>query len=178
MAGLTQDSTLNKLILLFIFDKMEMPLSENTIIDLCKNKNNWIEYVDLKIALEQLLEANFVCKMPNGTGEPFYNITVEGRVCLAHFFVRIPSSSREMISNYIKNSRMNYRRRQEYSSKYEKCDDGTYDVTLCITDSMQVVLELKMNVPNRSTAKYIDKNWGDKAAKVYSAIYDNLVDQP
>ncbi|MDD3831887.1 MAG: hypothetical protein PHW00_04450 [Clostridia bacterium] len=35
-----------------------------------------------------------------------------------------------------------------------------------------------MNVPNRSTAKYIDKNWGDKAAKVYLAIYDNLVDQP
>lgn len=175
MQGLTQDATQNKLILLFIFDKMEMPLSESTIMDLCQNKNNWIEYVNCKLALEQLIEANFICKL-SGSGDVFYNITVEGRVCLAHFFVRIPSSTREMISNYVKTSRMNYRRKQEYSSTYTKRDDGTYDVILKIIDTMQPALEIKLNVPNRNIAKFIDKSWGDKAATVYSQIYDSLVE--
>ncbi|HRX13732.1 MAG TPA: DUF4364 family protein [Eubacteriales bacterium] len=176
MQGLTQDSTQNKLILLFIFDQMEMPLSESTIMDLCQNKNNWIEYVNCKLALEQLMEANFICKLKGGGNEFFYNLTVEGRVCLAHFFVRIPSSTRDTISNYIKNSRMNYRRKQEYSSSYIKRDDGTYDVILRITDTIQPTLEIKLNVPNRNTAKYIDKNWGEKAASVYLQIYDSLVE--
>jgi hypothetical protein len=177
MAGLTQDSTLNKLILLFIIDQMEMPLSENTIMDLCQNKNNWIDYLDCKLALEQLIDAKFICKVPSNAGETFYNITVEGRVCLAHFFVRIPSSMRDAIKNYINANRMAYRRRQEYNSTYNKRDDGTYDVILRIIDNLQVVLEIRMNVPNRNIAKYLDKTWGDKATRAYSQIYDLLIEQ-
>ncbi|MEG1528574.1 MAG: DUF4364 family protein [Clostridia bacterium] len=177
MVGLTQDSTQNKLILLFIIDQMEMPLAESTIFDLCQNKNNWIEYLDCKIALEQLVEAKFVCKVGNGTGEPFYNITVEGRVCLAHFFVRIPSSTRDVIKSYISANRMSYRRRQEYNSTYTKKEDGTYDVILRIIDNLQVSLEIKICVPNRNVAKYLDKTWGDKATKAYSQIYDLLIEQ-
>ena len=42
-AGITQDSTLNKLILLFVLDKMETALTEATILDLCSYKNNLTE---------------------------------------------------------------------------------------------------------------------------------------
>ena len=42
------DSTTNKWILLFIFDKMEIPLTENSIMDICTNKNNWLKYMDCK----------------------------------------------------------------------------------------------------------------------------------
>ena len=34
------DATLNKLIILFVFDKMEVPLSENTSLDMCCSSNN------------------------------------------------------------------------------------------------------------------------------------------
>ena len=40
------DSSLNKLILLFVFDKMEVPLSENTVLDMCTSSNNWLAYMD------------------------------------------------------------------------------------------------------------------------------------
>lgn len=176
MPANTEDSTLNKLILLFIFDKMEMPLTESTIMDLCQNKNNWMDFVSCKFALEQLVEAKFLVKMEGGKNETFYNITVQGRVCLAHFFVRIPSTLRENITNYVKNSRMIYRRKQEYSSSYEKRDDGTYDVVLSITDTVMPALEIKINVPNRNIAKHIDKHWGEKAPGIYAQLYDGLVE--
>ena len=38
----TQDNTINKLKLLFLLDKMEIPLTENNIIDICTSRNNWI----------------------------------------------------------------------------------------------------------------------------------------
>ena len=36
-----QDNTIHKLKLLFVLDKMEIPLTENNIIDICTSSNNW-----------------------------------------------------------------------------------------------------------------------------------------
>ena len=54
------DNTQNKLLLLFVFDKMEIPLSENTLIDLCCQTNNWITYMDCKQALLQLIDLGLI----------------------------------------------------------------------------------------------------------------------
>ena len=33
------ETTVNKLILLFVFDKMDIPITENTIIEMCTSRN-------------------------------------------------------------------------------------------------------------------------------------------
>ncbi|MDD6053737.1 MAG: DUF4364 family protein [Clostridiales bacterium] len=178
MADFALDAAQNKLLLLFVFDKMEMPLTEDSLSDLCCNSNGWMNYMDFKFALTQLIEANFVYHTnKNSSGSPLYTITPEGRVCLAHFFVRLPSSLREQISNCVKVNRLNYRRKQEYFSDYHKNADGTYDVILKILEptQQQPTLDLKINVPNRSIAKYIFTKWEDKAANAFQLLYDYLV---
>jgi hypothetical protein len=133
--------------------------------------------MDCKLLLKALLdEANFIYRINGGSPEPLYTITPEGRVCLAHFFIRISSPLREEISEYIKQNRMNYRRKQEYFSDYHKNADGTYTVILRIIDSVQSVFEIKMNVATRTTAKWVYKKWEEKAAQAYAALYDMLVD--
>lgn len=169
------DSSLNKLILLFVFDKMEVPLSENTLLDMCCSSNNWIAYMDCQPILNQLIEHGFIYDI-SGSGEPMYTITTDGRVCLANFFVKIPASVREEISLFIKANRLKYRRRQECVADYYMNKDGTYTVYLKIIEPVQPLLELKFVVPNRQAAKDIYKKWEEKAANVYSIIYDNLVD--
>lgn len=54
---------------------------------------------------------------------------------------------------------MNYKRKQEYASDYQKNPDGTYDVLLKIIEPNEPALEIKINVPNRTIAKHIDKKW-------------------
>ena len=56
------DPLVNKLILLFVFDKMECPLTENTILDICCSSNNWIAYMDCKPIINQLIEHGFIYK--------------------------------------------------------------------------------------------------------------------
>ena len=169
------DTFINKLILLFVFDKMECPLSENTIIDMCCSSNTWLSYMDCKPILNKLLDETFIYNVAS-YGNPLYSITPEGRYCLAEFYVKIPSSMREQISLFIKNNRSHYRRKQEYTADYYMNKDSTYTVYLKINDLSQPLMELKFNVPNRQIAKNIYKKWEEKAGNLYAIIYENLVD--
>ena len=169
------DILVNKLILLFVFDKMEVPISENTILDICCSSNNWINYMDCKPLLNTLLEHSFIYKIKTSE-EPLYSITADGRICLADFYVQIPSSQREEISIFVKNNSAKYRKRQECIADYFMNKDGTYTVFLKIIEPSKPLLELKLVVPNRQTAKDIYRKWEEKAADVYSVLYENLVD--
>ena len=173
-----QDSTQNKLILLFVFEKMEIPISEETLVELCSSDNDWIpNYLECKETLVQLVDAGFVyVASQNAQTGPLYTITPDGRVCLAHFFIRIPSSIREDITNFTKENRLRYRKRQEYFSDYRKNPDGSYTVMLRIIEPAQPVLEIKMVVPDRHKAKWIFQNWKENAPQVYAMLYSQLVE--
>jgi len=172
----TKDATTSKLIALFVFDKMEVPISEETFTDMCSVSNDWLAQMESKPTLVQLLEAGFIHTLSASHNETLYSITPEGRVCLAHFFIRIPSTLRERISEFIKVNRLKYRRKQEYLTDYFKNADGSYTVILKIIEPTQPVLEIKMSVPSRNTAKWINKQWEEKASSVYASLYEQLVD--
>ena len=170
------DALVNKLILLFVFDKMEVPLSENTVLDMCGGANAWISYMDCKPLLGTLLDHSFIYNVSQQGDEPLYGITPDGRVCLADFYVQIPSSLREEISSFVKNNRLKYRKNQQCVADYYMNRDGTYTVYLKILEPSQPLLELKLVVPDRQTAKSIYKKWAEKAGNVYATVYDCLVD--
>lgn len=169
------DATLNKLILLFVFDKMEGPLTVTTLTEMCCSANDWLSYLDLQGTLDQLTMAGFAHYVDE-TQSRLYSITPAGRVCLADFFAMIPISIRESIAIFIKQNRTKYRRKQDYVADYHRNSDYTYTVMLKIVDAMGVQLELKFNVPTRAIAKSIHEKWPDKAELAYKTIYENLVD--
>lgn len=167
---------INKLILLFVFDKMEIPLSSATIAEVCCQENDWINYMDYMLTLPHLLEDQFIYEISSGGAEPFYSITPKGRVCLADFYINIPKSLRENIVAFVRANRLKYRRKQEYLGDYYMNKDGTYTVFLKIMELSGPQLELKIIVPTKQIAKNIYKKWPDKAEFVFSSLYENLVD--
>lgn len=172
------DSMINKLILLFVLDKMEIPLTENSIIDICTNTNNWLNYMDCKDVLWQLIDVNFIYKTIDSESECRYNITIEGRNCLSHFFQKIPASMRENITQFAKNNRMKFKRAQEYVGKYLKSTDGTYLCTLQIKDPLEGknIYEMKIKMPTNKLANKTCKVWKEKAPTIYEKIYELLSD--
>ena len=172
---LSGTSTLNKLVLLFVFDKMDVPITENTIMEMCTYSNNWFTYMDCKQALAQLLETGFIYQSTHEQNI-YFSITPDGRMCLANFYMRIPTSLRTEITEYIKENRMTFRRKQEYFRTYNKNADGTYTVQLKIIDPVSTTLEIKLNVANRHKAKTVLNKWEEKAAQVYYALYEMLID--
>ena len=173
-----QDNTIQKIKLLFVLEKMEIPLTENNIIDICTASNNWFTYLDLKEALIELIQVGFIFENKIENEENRYSITFDGRNCLSHFYYRIPKDIREKITAYAQDNRLNLKRSQEYISEYTKNDDGSYTVTLKIKEpeSTASMLVLKLKVPNRQIALETTKKWTTKAPLIYENIYDNLLD--
>ena len=136
---LSVNSTLNKLMLLFVFDKMDFPIMEDNVLNICSNNNNWIPWMECKETLAQLLDAGFIYQSVH-ENKIYYSITPDGRMCLSHFYTRIPSSLRAEITDYIKEKRMSFRRKQEYFRNYYKNADGSYTVQLKIMDPAQTML--------------------------------------
>lgn len=174
------DSMINKLILLFVLDKMEIPLTENSIIDICTNTNNWLNYMDCKDVLWQLIDVNFIYKTIDSESECRYNITIEGRNCLSLFFQKIPVSLRENITQFAKTNRMKFKRAQEYVGKYLKGNDGSYLCTLQIKDPLEGknIFEMKIKMPTNKLANKTCQTWKVKAPIIYEKIYDLLTETP
>jgi hypothetical protein len=171
----TGETSINKLIILFVFDKMESALSERTILDMCSSSNNWMGYMDCVNVIHKLIDDNFIC-IVNEDEDTLYTITPDCRETLANFYINIPKSVREEISQFVKKNSARYRNRQECRSDYFQNVDGTYTVYLRILAPVNPILELKFVVPDKKTAKTIYKKWEEKAADVYSVIYENLCD--
>ncbi len=170
------EMSVNKLIVLFVFDKMETALSERTVLETCTVGNAWLNYMDCAELIPRLVDDGFLCRIPSPDEEPLYTITSDGRESLNHFYITIPKSLRNEIAAYIKKNSGKLRTRQECKSDYFQNADGTYTVYLKILAPIQPMLELKFVVPDKKTAQSIYKNWECKASDLYSAIYETLVD--
>ncbi len=170
------ETSVNKLILLFVFDKMESALSEQTIVEMCTAGNTWLNYMDCMELLPKLLDDGFICRAASLEENPLYIITADGRECLNAFYINIPKSIREEITLFIKNNSGNLKTKQECKADYYQNKDGSYTVFLKILAPAQPMLELKFVVPNKKTAQNIYKNWSSKASDLYTAVYETLVD--
>ena len=169
----SSETSTNKLIILFVFDKMESALSERTIVDMCSTSNDWMGYMDCVNVIHKLIDDNFIYVV-NEDDDTLYSITPDGRETLANFYINIPKSVREEISRFVKKNSAKYKNRQECRSDYYQNKDGTYTGFLKSLAPVQPMLELKFVVPDRKTANKIYKKWEEKAADVYSVIYENL----
>ena len=173
----SQDSTVGKLIVLSVLEKIEIPLTEKSIIDICYGRNNWINYMDCKVILFSLIEAGFIYKTDGNKEEDRFTITYDGRSCLDHFHERIPAELREQITEYVKENRMHFKRAQEYVGDYFKNTDGSYTVVLKIRSTMinEPMFELKIKAPTRQSAIEATRKWRDNAHLVYENTYETLI---
>lgn len=174
------DPMVCKLILLFTLDKMEFPLTENTIFDICYYRNNWISYMDCKDYLYKLVDSNLIYRAESKDGEERFNITYDGRNCLSHFYTKIPDYLREQITEYTKSNRMHFKRSQEYVSTFFKSEDGSYIVVLKIrSDTLQdePLFEVKVKAPSRQSAIEACRRWQEQAHYAYESVYELLIEE-
>ena len=154
---------------------MEIPVTTDTLNDMCCSQNNWLSYMTLAEIVPELVDARFLVLCSNGNNK-YYKMTEEGHNCLHYFHHKIPFSVRDEIKSYVKKNRRIFKKNQEYFKDYFKNIDGTYTVKLKITDPTSTKLELTLNVANRAEAVKVYKKWNDSASKVYADIYEILID--
>ena len=167
------DSKVQKLVILFVFDKMAIPLAETTLLDICSSDNNWLSYMECKQYLAELLDTNLVYRVPKSD---MLGITQDGVSCLSLFFTKIPSSIRDEIVEYARENRMRFKKRQSYFCDYSKNADGTYTVRCIVLNGEITMFELKFNVPTKAKANSVAAKWQEAAPEVYRTYVEMLID--
>ena len=165
----------NKLLVLFILEKFEMPMSEPVLLEICSIDNPWIPYLLCKQIILELIDTGFAIGRLTEDGVPLLSLTSDGHNCLAHFYRDIPASIREDITDFVKLNRMSYRKKQDFVCSEYKNDDGSYTVCLKILEVTKPVLEVKIVVDNRQTATEVCNGWGKNAPTVFNAVHDVLM---
>ena len=169
-----KDKALNKVILLFVMDCMEIPLKIDTLTEIC-DANKWVGFMDCKDCVVDLIEVGHIVDISKNN-EKLYILSNKGKECLSIFYKEIPLSKRDEIKATVKEQRCHYRRLQDYFSDYFMNDDGSYTVILRINTPAQPLLDLKLCVQNKARAKWLYKNWIDKAPSVYEFLHTKLLE--
>lgn len=166
----------NKLLVLFVLDKMEIPINEELLLSICSTDNEWIPYFYCKQVIADLTDAGFITKVNGSIQNPVLSLTEDGRVCLAHFYNDIPKSVRDTITDFARVSRLEYKKKQEFLCDYKRNADGSYTVEMSIFETTKPIMQLKFVVSNHERALSIYNSWYNKAPEVYKAFYDIFID--
>lgn len=169
----------DKLTMLFVIDKMEIPLTEDSILDICSIKNDWIEqYMDCKTYIHDLVDSNLLYKISSETDtKELFTLSYEGRECLSHLYKRLVPEKREAISAYLQANKLIVKSAQEYNSNYRKNPDGSYNVELRIYEpqSTTPMFDLTVKAPTRQSAIEAAQKWKTIAPTIYESIYEKLI---
>jgi hypothetical protein len=113
------------------------------------------------------------------SGELMYQLGQDGRLCLSHFYEKIPASIREEIIAYTHENKMRMKRNQEYTFDYFKNADATHTAVLKIKDGVRPenIIEIKINVPTRTDALRATKRWKQSAPEIFETIWETLVEK-
>ena len=168
----------NKLLILFILDKYETPISQEILMQMCCVENNWVPYFCFDHFIEELTGARFVFRKvdPNNKEDHLLSISEDGKVCLSYFFSSIFKSVRDDVAEYIKKNKPEYRKQQEFITKSEQNADGTYTVNCMVLNGESVMFELRFAVPTKTKANAIAQKWKTSASEVYKIYVDLLID--
>lgn len=166
------DITENKLILLFILDKIQMPITNTQITEIVM-KDELMNYFILQQYLSELTNTSQI-SVYNEKEKQLYKLTPEGKQTLSYFQNRIPLSIREKILESILEKKKEYKKSAEITSDYFPQTGGGYIVECKIIENETSLIELKLSVGTKEQAKHVCEYWKEHSGKVYTEIISSL----
>ena len=170
---MTQDPlTLYKLIVLFMLDRVNFPLTKAQISDFILQQE-YTNFLTLQRVLSDLSDANFVITKVMGN-RTLLSITEEGKDTLSYFDNRINIKIKEDIELYLQNNRLELRNEVSIQSNYYKSTSGDYEARLIGKDKETILVDITMSVPTEEIAISICANWNEKNQQIYKYLTEQL----
>lgn len=167
----------NKLLLLYLIDKMDIPLSNSQISQFALEEN-YMNYFSLQQSLSEMVQVNYLdTAQENNTTR--YTITDQGLLSLEYFEKHIPIAIRNKINNYVLENRRNLKKDYEITANYFYDHNNNEFVVKCgVYENSTTLMEINVSVVSRDQAKLIAKNWKSNVNLLYSNVLEQLITTP
>lgn len=170
----TEELAQNKLLLLYIIDKSEKPLTNEEITEFVL-ENNYMNYFLIQQYLSELVNSKFI-EYANKEDKKVYIILDKGRVTLYYFEDRIPTNIKVDISNKFIEQKNIEKRATQVIGEYFKKDEYEYTVNLKLVENEDTLFSLYLNVTTAKQAKKICDTWKDNTEYIFKNILNMLAD--
>lgn len=162
----------NKLLVLYMLDRVTFPLTQAQIYDFLLG-NNYVNYMNLQLAITELIDTGFVTA-ESKLNRTYLTITAEGQETLSFFKNRIDTSLKKEIDAFLSTNQFKLRNETSVLADYNKVLSGDYEVHLTAKEKDVTVVELTLSVPNRDTAETVCNNWKKKNQEIYQYLAGQL----
>lgn len=163
----------NKLLLLYIFKKIKLPVSNNHITQIIL-ENNFINYFTLQQYLAELLSSNFIKHADDSTNHRF-TITEKGIKVLSLFENRISKDKIDTIDNYLKKQMEAIKKEITVNADYTIENKNNFIVSLRATENDSILIDVKLNVGSNKQARDLCQKWKDNSSELYNKIINLLI---
>lgn len=169
----TIDLAENKLMLLYIFDSIKFPISNNQITEIVL-ENNLMNYFILQQYISELVAAGFV-EHSVKDGKSRLCITEKGRKVLSLFKSRIGEDKIEGIDAYLTKQSQNIKKEVTVTADYTILNENNYIVDLVAKENDAIMIDVKLNVPSNKQARELCSKWKHDSSELYKKIIELLI---
>ena len=168
----TEELAQSKLLLLFIIDKSNTPLSNEELTEFILEKN-YMNYFLIQQYLSELIETGFIkyCKEDD---KKVYKILDKGKITLSYFEDRLPINIKNEISIEFKPTKNEDKLTSEVVGEYFKKDNGQYLVNLKLIENTETLFSLYLNVSTEEQAQKFCEIWKTNTEHIYINVFNML----
>ena len=167
-----KSSTLYKIIILYMLEKVNFPLSNNQITNFFLDQG-YTRYFHVQQTIHELLESKLIEEKKQGSST-CYQTTEEGRTTLSYFEKKISDEIREEINTYLKENDYEMRNANSIKAEYYRTPEQEYVVQCQVREKKTILINLELTVPTEDIAKSFCSHWTKKNQEIYAYLMETL----
>ena len=162
--------TLYKLMILYMLEKSEFPLTNAQISGFILDKG-YTTYFHLQQAISELTDSELI-KAKTVRNSSYFRITPQGKQTLSYFEDQISDGIKKDIADFFKENIIQIREELLAVADYYKGQEEGYQVRCRLRQDNLPLVDLTIAVPTEEAAKAVCLNWKEKR----QSIYENLIE--
>lgn len=173
MITLVDFQTMYRVMILFMLDRVEYPLTNTQITNFVLDRD-YTDYFNVQRTLSDLLSSELITAESTHNNTR-YRITETGKQTLHYFDNKISPEMKQDILSFLREH--NYDLKQETSvfADYFKAAGKGYGVRCQAKELEQNIIDLTLFVETKEQAEAICRNWQKENAEVYALLMDTLL---
>ena len=165
--------TLYKLIVLYMLDKVDFPLTTSQISEFILDKG-YTTYFRLQETLSELTDSELL-KIETTHNRTLYRPTETGADTIHFFSNKISPEIRTEIDDFLKEKQYDLKEEVAVKSDYYLKTDHQFEVQCQIVENGSSLIDMRITVPTEKEAKAIVNNWNLKNQEIYASVLSQLL---
>ena len=170
---MSESFTLYKLIVLYMLDKVDFPLTNGQISEFILDKG-YTSYFTLQQAISEMVESGFL-REETTHNRTLYHLTPDGAETIKFFKNNISPAIQKDIDTFFLEKSYDLKNEVSVKADYYQTKSLEYAVRCQILESGVPLIDMTLTVPTKDEASSIANNWNQKNQEIYALIMANLL---